>query len=726
MRAPFKRPQPNLSRRHFLLVTGVAGAGLTLGMPLFAAEQQGTPAAGQTPFEAYLRIAPDSSVTVLSAHVDMGQGIYTGIATLVAEELDADPAQMRAEGAAGNPKLYANLATGGEKQETQGSTATSSSFERYRLAGATARAMLVQAAAAEWKLPAAQITVKRGVVSHSSGKSASFGALAEAAAKLPVPTDIVLKNPKDWNYIGTETFRRLDSADKSTGRQTYTIDVKLPGMLTAVIAHPPQFGGTVRSFDARAAKAVKGVVEVVAISRGVAVLADNSWAAIKGREALTVDWALETAEKRGSEQLMAEYKRLAAEPPTAVAVTRGEPDAALAGAARVVEARYEFPYLAHAPMEPLDAVAWRRGDQLELWGGFQLTDHYHAVAARTAELPLENVKLHVMMTGGGFGRRGTPDAQIAVEAVECAKAIGWRAPVKVLWTREDDITGGRYRPMALHVVKAGLDAAGKLVGWKHRIVTQSILGGTLFDAYVKDGVDWSSVEGVVDTPYAVPNFALDLTTTKVGVPLLWWRSVGHSHTAYVMETMVDELAALAGRDPIVFRQELLAGNPRHLRVLKLAAEQAGWGRPLPEGRFRGVAVHEFYGTVAAEVAEIAIDRKGGFRVERVVCAVDCGVAVNPDQVRAQMEGSIGFGLGAILHSQITLSDGKVDQTNFDSYEVLRISEMPKIEVHIVPSGEKPTGVGEPGLPPVGPAVANALAAATGRRVRILPMDRGTG
>ncbi|MBP2313993.1 xanthine dehydrogenase family protein molybdopterin-binding subunit [Azospirillum soli] len=723
--APKPSPQlsPALSRRRFLVLSGVAGAGLTLGLPIASAKAQPAASAAQTPFAAYLRVAPDNSVTVLSAHMDMGQGIYSGLATLVAEELGADPAQLRVEGAAGNPKLYGNLAWGGAVQGTGGSTAIASSFERYRRAGATARAMLVQAAANEWKVPASEITVERGVLTHRSGRRATFGELAERAAALPVPADVPLRDPKDWTLIGSESVRRVDSADKSTGRQTYTIDVKLPGLLTAVVAHPPRFGGSVRSFDATAAKAVKGVVEVVQISRGVAVIAEHTWAAIKGREALKVEWNLDTAEARGTAELMEEFKRLAAQPPTAVAARRGDADKALAGAAKVVEATYEFPYLAHAALEPMDAVARKDGDVLEVWGGHQMPDLYQAKAAAIAGVSPDKVRLHVMMTGGSFGRRATPDADVIVEAVECAKAIGWRAPVKVLWTREDDMQGGRYRPMYLHTVKAGLDAAGNPVAWKHRIVGQSILANSPFAAMVKDGIDPTSVEGVSDSPYAVPNLTAELTTVAAGVPVLWWRSVGHTHTAYAMETMIDQLATAAGRDPVEFRRALLTDHPRHRRVLDLAAEKAGWGQPLAAGRFRGVAVHESFATVVAEVAEIAMDDRGGFRVERVVCAVDCGVAVNPDQIRAQMEGGIGFGLGAILHSRITLTGGEVDQSNFDGYEVLRFTEMPRVEVHVVPSAEPPTGVGEPGVPPIGPAVANALAAA-GRTARILPLSRG--
>ncbi|PAP92079.1 xanthine dehydrogenase family protein molybdopterin-binding subunit [Mesorhizobium wenxiniae] len=713
-------PTKELSRRSFLVLSAVAGGGLVLGLPNLNASADETSA--QTPFEAYLRIAPDSSVTVLSAHVEMGQGIFSGIAALVAEELDADITQMHAVGASGNTRLYNNITMGGTMQETQGSSAMSSSFERYRRAGATARAMLVTAAARTWNVAEEEITVDAGVIAHPSGKSASFGELVEAAVRQPVPSDVKLKDPKDWRYIGSEKLRRLDAKAKSSGRQDYTIDIKLPDMLTAVVAHPPLFGAAVKSFDAAAAKRVKGVVDVVEISHGVAVLGQNMWAAIKGREALVVEWNNDKAEKRGSARLLQEYRDLAARPADALAVSRGDADLAMADAATTLEATYEFPFLAHAPMEPLNAIAHRLGDRLDLWGGFQMPDHYQKIAAKTADLPQDAVKLHVTMAGGAFGRRGTPDAQIVVEAIECAKAIGWRVPVKVQWTREDDITAGRYRPMCVHVLKAGLTQEGKVSAWKHRIVGQSILAGTQYEQYVQGGVDPSLTEGAADTPYGIPHFAVEVSNAKVGVPTLWWRAVGHSHNAYVMETMIDELAAAAGSDPIEFRIGLLAERPRHIQVLNLVAEKANWGKTLSAGRFRGVAVHETYGSVVAQVAEIVVDGDGGFRVDRVVCAIDCGLAVAPDQIRAQMEGGIGFGLGATLHSKITLSDGAVDQTNFDTYEVLRLSGMPKVEVHIVPLTSPSTGAGEASVPPIGPAVANALAAATGRRSRVLPLQ----
>jgi isoquinoline 1-oxidoreductase beta subunit len=712
------------TRRGFLKGSAVAGAGLVIGalLPsgrLTSAQEAET---AVSPFEGYVRIAPDNTVTVLSAHMDMGQGIYTGTATLVAEELDADWAQMRVEGGAGNPKLYGNLLWGGAIQGTGGSTAVASSFERYRRAGAMARAMLVDAAAAEWQVPAGEITVANGVVSHGSGRTATFGELAEAAAKLTPPAEVTLKSPADWRLIGKADLRRLDSVAKTTGRQQFTIDVKLPGMLTAVVARPPKFGATVKSFDAAAALAVPGVTDVVEIPRGVAVVAQSTWAAMKGREALTVEWDESKAETRGTAEIMADYKRLATEGQAVVARNEGDAAAAMASAAKVLEAEFEFPYLAHAALEPLDAVAWRQGDLLEVWGGHQIPDLYQGISAQIAELPPEQVKLHVMMTGGGFGRRAVGDADVVAEAVSTAKAIGWKAPVKVLWTREDDMTGGRYRPMYFHRLKAGLDADGRIVAWQHRIVGQSIMAGSPFEGMVTNGVDPTSVEGASTLPYAIPNLQVDLVTTSIGVPVLWWRSVGSTHTAYATEAFIDELAEAAGKDPIEFRLAMLGDHPRHRAVLEKARDAAGWGGAAPEGVARGVAVAESFGSYVAQVADVRVDGDG-VKVERVVCAVDCGVAVNPDVIKAQMEGGIGYGLGAILKSEITLDGGTVEQTNFDGYDVLRLEEMPDVEVHILDSTESPTGVGEPGVPPIGPAVANALFAATGKRIRVLPVSK---
>ena len=709
------------SRRQFLVGSAVVGAGLSISFRVPGARAAD---AELNPFNGYVTISPDNKVTILSAHMDMGQGSYFGIATLVAEELEADRDQLQVEGGAGNVKYYGNLAWGGKAQGTGGSSAMFSSFDRYRKAGALARTMLVNAAAKQWDVPASEIKVEKGALSHPSGKQGTFGEFADAAAREQVPAEVALKPREQWKLIGSEDFRRLDSHDKANGQQQYTIDVKQPGMLTAMVAHPPLFGAKVKSFDPAPAKAVKGVVDVVQISRGVAVVADNTWAAMKGRDALKVEWDDSAAEKRGSADLFAEYLKQA-DQPGSVAANRGDVDGTMKTAAKVIEATYQFPYLAHAALEPMDAVAHKNGDVLEIWGGHQMPDLYQAVAAQIAGVKPENVQLHVMKTGGGFGRRAVIDADIITEAVDTAKAIGWKAPVKVLWTREDDMRGGRYRPLFVHKVKVGLDNAGNIVSWQHRQVGQSILIGTPFEAMaVKDGIDSTSVEGVNDHPYAMENFRSEIVNAKVGVPVLWWRSVGHTHTAYVMETMIDDIAQQTGKDPVEFRRALLKDHPRHLATLNLAAEKAEWGKELPKGTFRGVALHESFGTVVAEIADITMDDKGGFKVERVVCAVDCGTAINPDQVRAQMEGGIGFGLGSILHEELTLTKGQVDQTNYDAYLPLRIEEMPKVEVHIVPSDEKPSGVGEPGVPPIGPAVANALASANGKRVRILPFAKG--
>ena len=713
------------SRRGFLRGSAAAGAGLVIGWNLAAGRLSSARAAdaATSPFAGYIRIAPDNTVTVLAAHMDMGQGIYIGTATLVAEELGADWSQMRVEGGYGNPKLYGNLMWGGKVQGTGGSTGLASSFDRYRQAGAAARAMLVAAAATDWGVPANEITVDKGILAHASGKRATFGELADKAAAQTVPADAAPKAPADWTYIGNAKLPRLDSVDKTTGKQQFTIDVRLPGMLTAMVQRPPRFGATVKSFDATAAKAVKGVVDVVQIPRGVAVVAENTWAAKKGREALKVDWDESQAETRGTAEIMTAYKQLAKDGPVIVARNDGDAANALSGAAKVVEAAFEFPYLAHAALEPLDAVAARNGDTIEVWAGHQMPDLYQAVAAEIAGVTPDKVRLHVMMTGGGFGRRAVPDADVVSEAVSTAKAIGWKAPVKVLWTREDDMTGGRYRPMYFHTLKAGLDADGKVAGWQHRIVGQSILKGTPFAAMVPaGGPDPTSVEGASTIPYAIPDLHVDLVTADTGVPVLWWRSVGSTHTAYATEVFIDETAHAAGKDPIEFRLAMLADKPRHRAVLERVREASGWGGEVPAGVGRGVAVAESFGTYVAQVADVRVD-KNGVKVERVICAVDCGIAVNPDVIKAQMEGGIGFGLGAILKGEITLDAGHVVQTNFDGYEVLHIEEMPTVEVHIVTSTEKPSGVGEPGVPPIGPAVANAVFAATGKRVRTLPLNK---
>jgi len=713
-----KRLQPeNPGRRAFLQVAAIAGGGFAIG---FGPVARALAAEGMTfTANAFVKIGSDNTVTVIAKHLEMGQGVYTGLPTIVAEELDADWSQVRVEAAPADAKVYNNLFWG-PAQGTGGSTAIANSWEQLRKAGAGARAMLVAAAAAEWKVPAAEISVRRGVVSHAkSGRKATFGQLAAKAATMPAPLEPKLKDPKDFQLVGKHV-PRTDSRAKVTGAAQFTIDVKLPGMLTAVVAHPLLFGAKVKSFDAAKAKAVPGVVEVVQIPSGVAVLAKDFWSAKKGRDALTVQWDDSGANTLGSAEILAQYRDLA-QKPGAVARRDGDAAKALAGAAKVVEGTFEFPYLAHAAMEPLDCVVKLSAEGCEIWNGEQMqTGDQHAVAKLLGLKP-EQVRLNMLYVGGSFGRRANPQADYVLEAVSIAKAIGGRAPVKMVWTREDDMRGGYYRPLYLHTIRAGLDAAGNPVAWQHRIVGQSIVAGTPFEgALAKDGIDFTSVEGASNLPYAIPNLLVDLHSPKIGVPVLWWRSVGSTHTAFSTEVMIDELAAAAGKDPYEFRRALLAKHPRHKAVLELAAQKAGWGKPLAKGRGRGVAVHESFHSFVAQVAEVTV--KGGeVRVERVVCAVDCGVAVNPDVIRAQMEGGIGFGLSAALYSAITLKGGRVEQGNFNDYPALRIDAMPKVEVYIVPSAEKPTGVGEPGVPPIAPAVANAIFAATGQRLRNLPL-----
>lgn len=710
------------SRRTFLKAGAAGGLGLIIGFRLPARAARAAAPAEAPPFvpNAFVRIAPDNTVTVISKHLEMGQGTYTGLATILAEELDADWAQVRVESAPADATLYNNLAFGA-MQGTGGSTAIANSYEQLRKAGATARAMLVAAAAGEWGVDPSTITVEKGVVHHRpSGRSATFGQLAEKAAAEAPPARVTLKDPGRFTLIGKHV-PRVDSKSKTDGSAQFALDVRLPGMLTAVVARPPLFGATVKSFDPAAAKVVPGVTDVVQISSGVAVVATSFWAAKKGRDALRVAWNDGAAEKRGSAEIMAEYRALAARP-GAVASRDGDAERALAGAARTITAEFEFPYLAHAPMEPLDCVVRLSADRCEVWAGDQFQTVDQANAAAAAGLKPKQVSIHTLYAGGSFGRRANPTSDYIVEAVEVARAIGARAPVKLVWTREDDIKGGRYRPMYFHSLAAGLDAKGNPIAWRHRIVGQSILAGTPFaGGMIKDGIDPTSVEGARNLPYDIPNLMVELHTTRVGVPVLWWRSVGSTHTAFATEVFIDELAAAAGKDPVAFRRALLAHHPRHRAVLELAARKAGWGTPLPPGKGRGIAVHESFNSYVAEVAEVAVGKDGAVKVERVVCAVDCGVAVNPDVIRAQMEGGIGFGLSAALHSAITLKDGVVEQSNFNDYPSLRIDEMPRVEVHIVPSTEPPTGVGEPGVPPIAPAVANAIFAATGVRVRSLPI-----
>lgn len=662
----------------------------------------------------FVRIGTDGAVTVIAKHLEAGQGIYTGLATILAEELDADWRMVRVESAPADERLYNNLLFG-EMQGTGGSTSIANSYEQYRRAGAGARAMLVAAAAAAWEVATEEIEVQRGVVLlRGGGRRAGFAELAEQASQIAAPEEVVLKDPRRFELIGKQSVR-LDIPSKTDGTARYAIDVHLPGMLTAVVARPPRFGGRVKSFDAEAARGVAGVTDVVEIPEGVAVVARDYWSASRGREALSIEWDDTAAEMRGTAELLREYHALL-ETPGQSARSEGDIEAAMAGAVRSVDATYEFPYLAHAPLEALSCVVQLTEQGAEIWAGDQFQTGDQANAAQAAGLEVRQVRIHTLFAGGSFGRRANPPSDYVVETVHIAKAIGGRAPVRLLWSRQDDIRGGFYRPMFVHRVKGGLDGEGRIIAWQHRLAGQSIMPS--------EGVDEGAVEGVADMPYAIPNLSVEVHTTQVGVPVLWWRSVGHSHTAFGVEVFLDELARAAGRDPLELRRELLKGHPRHLAVMNLAAEKAGWGASLPAGRGRGLAVHRSFGTYVAEVAEVAVADDGSFTVERVVCAVDCGTPINPEIIRTQMEGGIAFGLSAALAEAVTLDSGRVEQSDFNSYPVLRFGKMPRIEVYIVPSTEKPTGVGEPGVPPIAPAVANALSAVTGRPCRRLPLLSG--
>ena len=724
----------NVSRRDFLK----QGAGLTLGVMLpaatnkvLAAAMAGPGKAGESALvdglfspNAFVRIGADNTITVLAKHLEMGQGSHTGLATLVAEELDADWSTVVVEGAPADAQRYNNTFWG-PTQGTGGSTAIANSFVQMRQAGAAARAMLVGAAAEQWKVPAGEITVVKGVVSHPSGKSATFGELADAAAGQTVPENPKLKDPKDFTLIG-KVAPRKDSHAKCTGQARFTQDVQLPGMLVAVVAHPPRVGARVKSFDATEAKKIAGVDDVVEIPTGVAVLAKDTWTAKRGRDALKVQWDETQAWRGSTEQVIADYtKRL--DTPGAVARNDGDALGALAKAGDVIEADFVFPYLAHAAMEPLNCVVHFHDGMCEVWNGEQFQTSDQAALGKLLGIEPSKVKLNMLFAGGSFGRRASPTSDYLREAASIAKAIGGRAPVKMVWLREDDMQGGYYRPLYVHRLRATLNKDGMPAAWMHRIVGQSIIIGSPFESMlIKDGVDVTSVEGASTLPYTVPDLYVDLITTNDSVPLpvQWWRSVGSTHTGYSTEVFIDMLARAANKDSVAYRMAMLEQHPRHAGVLKLAADKAGWDTPLAPAdgvkRGRGVSVHESFNTFVSQVAEVSIKDDGSMTVDRVVVAVDCGVAVNPDVIKAQMEGSVGFALAAALTGEITINDGLIQQSNFHDYPVLRIDQMPKVEVHIMPSAEKPTGVGEPGVPPLAPAIANAIADAVGKTITRLP------
>lgn len=719
-----------LPRRSFLKLA--AGSGFALGaFPLMASAQGSGAAAagGLKPTEqpaAFVRITRDGIVTVTVNRLEFGQGAHTGLAMVLAEELDADWSQVRAVHGDANP-AYVDPAFG--IHLTGGSNALKNSYTQYRELGARTRAMLVAAAAQQWKVAPSALRTQAGLVIGPGGRKLGYGELAEAAMQLPVPQQVTLKDPKQFRLIGQPTGR-LDARAKSSGGQDYGMDVRLPGMVTAVVAYPPVFGAKVQSVNDTAAKAIKGVRAVLRVpldrgAEGVAVIADGYWAAKQGRDALNVTWNTSGVEKVDSERQLAAYRELAAKP----GALKYDADLSkLAGAPRKISAEFVFPYLAHAPMEPLNCTVQLTGQganaKAELWTGTQMPGIDALAAANTLGVTPQNLKMNVQMAGGGFGRRAVLSSDYVVAACQVAKAArmaGLDAPVRTVWSREDDIKGGYYRPMQLHRAEIGFDAQGKVLGWNHVIVGQSIVAGTMMASMmIQNGVDVTAVEGMRE-PYDLP-MKLTVHHPKDNVPVLWWRSVGSTHTAYVMETLLDEIARATKQDPVAYRLKLMEGkHPRHQAALQLAVAQSGYGKKkLAAGRAWGVAVHESFNTVAAYVVEASV-KDGTPKLHTVTAGVHCNLAVNPKSVEAQVQGAALMGLGMCLPgAAITLKDGVVEQSNFHDYPVPRLTDMPRIAVHIVPSADAPTGMGEPGLPPLAPAFANAIAQLTGKTPRQLP------
>ncbi len=715
-----------VTRREFLKAGATAGAGLAIAfyLPRGMAEGVVSPPAQFAP-NAWIAIDSAGIVTFTLDKSEMGQGTHTGLAMVLAEELEADWSRVRLGAVPVQASAWSR------RMSTGGSSSIRGSWEIVRKAGATAREMLLNAAARRWRVERATCRAERGAVIHTpTGRRLSYGKLVEIAATLPVPTDPPLKDPKDFRILGTRV-RRLDTPPKVTGGAAFGIDVRVPGMLVATVARSPVFGGGVKSFDATAARAVTGVRHVVELKgstgpssdnsprvwteSGVAVVADYYWQAAQGRRALKIVWDDGPNALLDSAGISAKFERLAQQA-GAVARTQGSAASALASSARKVDSVYEVPYLHHATMEPMNCTAYVRGDSCDVWAPTQNQSRAQEVAAELSGLPKEACRVHTTLLGGGFGRR--LEADFVAEAVRISKAVG--APVKLIWSREDDVQHGFYRPATYNRLAAGLDPAGRPVAWTHRIVAPSILSWKF--GRLENGIDRTTIEGAANLPYAIPNIQVEQLVADIPVPLGFWRSVGSSHNAFVTECFFDEVAAAAGKDACELRRELLRDHPRHLSVLNLAAEKAGWGTPLPAGRHRGIAVAESFGSFVAQVAEVSVAGHGGVRVHRVVCAVDCGPVVSPDAIEAQMEGGIVFGLTAALYGAITIEKGRVVQSNFHDYPMLRMNEMPVVETYIVPSTEKQGGIGEPGVPPIAPAVCNAIFAATGKRVRKLPIS----
>lgn len=691
-----------IGRREFIKVGATAGAGLLIGFRLLdAAESNGLPGiAGADDFSpnAYLRIGTDGAITLFADHVELGQGVMTALPMIVADELDADWTMVRVQRMSDDPSAWPRSIM------TVGSQSVRGSWSPLRKAGATAREMLLAAGAQQFGVDRAQCRTDKGFVVHAaSGRKVGYGAVASLASTLPVPQNPTLKDPKDFHIIGTHA-PRVDIPSKVNGSAQFGIDVRLPGMLYATVIRPPVWGGKIASVDAARAKAVTGVKDVVQFQNGVAVLATDTWSALKGRRALSVQWVDGPNASLTSADIRRQFTELAASAGTVMGSPAGDAASALASASKRISADYELPYAAHATMEPMNCTAHVRPDGVDVWAPTQAPTSFQRYAAQLAGVSPNAVRLHVTMVGGGFGRRSRTD--FLDDAVRLSKMTG--APVKVMWTREDDMQHDAYRPFGIHRLEGAIGADGWPVAWTHRIVTQNALG------------PGDSAGGAMDLPYAIPNRRVELVAPTIAVPVSPWRSVGHSQNGFVTEGFLDELAAAAGKDPVAFRRRLLADAPRHLAAMELAVSKSDWGKPMPSGSGRGIAVHAMAGSYVAQIAEVTV-ANDAIRVNKVVCGVDCGVVINPNTLASQIEGGIIYGLTCALKNEITIKDGHAEQQNFNTYPMLRMSEAPVVEVYTVPSTEAPGGIGEPGVPPIAAAVANAVFAATGKRLRKLPL-----
>jgi isoquinoline 1-oxidoreductase subunit beta len=737
----------DLERREFLRVSFVAGVGLMVGYAVppdsaawpRSSEQSTAKTSPKLAPNAWIRVDKSGTVTVVVNHSEMGQGIFTGLATIVAEELDADWSKVRTEMASQDP-VYANPAFG--VQATGGSTSVRTCWDTLRQAGAVTRALLVSAAASTWGVPVRECSTDRGKVAHvPSGRVLSYGDLVEKAAAMPVPAKVPLKKQADFKIIGKGT-PRLDTREKIDGTAVFGVDVRLDGLLAATVLHPPVFGAQVKSIDASKVKSMPGVRHVVPLSTGVAVVADRFWQAKKASEELKVQWDLGKLADLSSDNIRKRWVGLAKTEGRRVR-DDGNVDRALKDAKTVIESVYELPFQAHACPEPMNCTASVRDDSCDVWAPTQNQGGSQEIAAAITGLDLDSVKVHTTFLGGGFGRRG--DVDFVIEAVELSKAI--KAPVKVMWTREEDMRQDHFRPASYHVLKAGLDGAGQLVAFHHLFVGPSWMDRTIetlatavmprwLPRFLKNAASYGAVPvvkyarsaksaagGAFSMEYGIKHFRVEYIKDDPGVPTGAWRSVDNSRHAFVVESFLDEIAAAAKNDPFQLRMDLLEHAPKQRNVLRTAAQKAGWGTKAPDGIYRGIAVHDFHDTPVAMVAEVSGDRQGNAKVHRVVCAVDCGTTLDPGNVEAQITGAVAFGLTATLKGSITIKKGRAEQSNFDAFPLLRIDEMPKVEVHIVPSVAAPTGIGEVGVPPIAPAVANALFALTGRRIRRLPIAK---